>query len=65
MSARDNFTRADFAESLNELPIPGEDLESEGGRIPDCWAGRYGEWMRRNDPIAFEVAWQEEQRRRG
>jgi len=51
------MTRKDFEEYLNELGCPADDLKSNGGRVPDS-AG-YGTWMRRNDPIAFEVALQE------
>lgn len=47
------FTKAAYVQWLNELPIPREDLKSEGGRIPDN--AQYGEWLRRNDPIAFNV----------
>lgn len=42
---------------LNELGIPVLDRESNGGRIPD--AADYGTWMRDNDPIAFQVGFNE------
>ena len=51
------FTRKDLEEELNELETPFDDLKSNGGRIPD--AAKYGTWMRKNDPIAFNVAYQE------
>jgi hypothetical protein len=54
------YTRQDHAKWLNEIPVPFEDLRSNGGRIPDN--ARYGEWMRRNDPIAFNVSFQEKER---
>ena len=54
------LTRQEFAESLNELEIPFHDLKSNGGRIPDD--ARYGDWLRRNDPVAFNVAFQEARR---
>ncbi len=47
------ITKSDYTEYLNELEIPHEDLKSNGGRIPDN--ADYGDWMRRNDPIAFNV----------
>jgi hypothetical protein len=50
-------TKADYEEWLNELETPSEDLKSEGGRIPDN--AKYGSWMRRNDPIAFQVGYNE------
>lgn len=51
------MTRKDFEEFLTELGCPDDDLKSNGGRVPDhC---KYGSWLRRNDPIAFEVGYQE------
>ena len=50
-------TKEAFTEWLNELEIPFDDLKSNGGRIPDN--SRYGTWLRRNDPIAFNVAFNE------
>lgn len=51
------MTKADYEEYLNELGIPEDDKRSNGGRIPDhC---DYGGWLRRNDPIAFEVGYRE------
>ncbi len=42
-----------YEEYLNEIGTPDHDLKSNGGRIPDhC---KYGTWLRKNDPIAFEV----------
>ena len=57
-------TRKDYEEWLNELGIPDDDLKSEGGRIPD--RAKYGSWIRRNDPILFNVGyreWKEDSRR--
>ena len=50
-------TRKEYEKWLNELGTPKEDLKSEGGRIPDT--ARYGNWLRRHDPIAFNVGYQE------
>jgi hypothetical protein len=48
------WTRKWTEETLNEYEIPEYDLKSEGGRIPDgC---KYGSWLRRHDPTAFNVA---------
>jgi len=55
------YTKSDHEEWLDEIGIPNEDRASEGGRIPDH-CERYGAWMRRNDPIAFNVGFQERQR---
>lgn len=54
------MTKQEYQESLNELPIPFEDQKSNGGRIPDH--AKLGDWMRRNDPIAFQVGFQEADR---
>jgi len=42
---------------LNEIGCPDHDLKSNGGRVPDV--SKYGTWLRRNDPIAFEVGFSE------
>lgn len=54
------MTKDQFEESLNELEIPNDDLKSNGGRIPDHL--EYGTWLRRNDPIAFNVAYNDHKR---
>ena len=50
-----HYTKQDYETDLNELSTPKEDLKSSGGRIPDT--AKYGTWLRRNDPIAFEVGY--------
>jgi len=50
-------TKQNFEEWLNELEVPFDDRKSNGGRIPDY--ADYGTWLRRNDPIAFNVGFQE------
>lgn len=57
-----NNTKTDFQEYLNELGTPDHDLKSLGGRIPD--RSKYGDWLRRYDPIAFEVGFQDWKRER-
>lgn len=56
------MTRKEYEEYLNELGIPSHDLKSAGGRIPDT--AKYGRWLRRNDPVAFNVGYEEERRNR-
>jgi len=51
------ITKKDYQKFLNELGIPEHDLQSMGGRIPDC--AKYGNWLRKYDPIAFEVGYNE------
>lgn len=53
-------TKAEYTEYLNEIGTPNEDLKSNGGRIPD--RAKYGDWTRKNDPIAFNVGFQEYER---
>ena len=50
-------TKRDYEEWLNELGAPEHDLKSNGGRVPDN--SKYGSWLRRNDPIAFQVGFNE------
>lgn len=50
-------TKKEYEEWLNELEIPEHDMKMHGGRIPDN--ANYGSWLRRNDPIAFEVGFDE------
>lgn len=49
------MTKKEYEEYLNEVGIPDDDLKSAGGRIPDH--ANYGSWLRRNDPIAFQVGY--------
>ncbi len=52
MKAKTNYKK-EYEEYLNELDIPEDDKRSNGGRIPDhC---KYGTWLRRNNPIAFNA----------
>ena len=51
------LTRKEYEENLNELGTPIDDLKSNGGRIQDT--ARYGSWLRRNDPVAFNVGFNE------
>lgn len=47
------MTKADYIAQLDEIPIPEDDLKSNGGMIPDD--ALYGEWLYKNDPIAFSI----------
>jgi len=51
------MTRKDYVEWLNEVGTPRDDLKSEGGRVPDN--AKYGEWVRKHDPIAFNIGFRE------
>lgn len=48
-------TRKGYEEYLNELGIPEDDKKSNGGLIPDH--ARYGTWLRKNQPITFNVGY--------
>ena len=42
-----------YEELLNYIGVPDSDKKSNGGRIPDNV--KYGSWLRRNDPVAFNA----------
>jgi len=50
-------TKSEFVNYLNGFGIPEDDKRSNGGRISDH--AKYGTWLRKNDPIAFEVGFRE------
>jgi len=52
------FTKYAYENYLNDLGIPLVEFKSNGGRIPDGTVA-YGQWLRINDPIAFNVGFQE------
>ena len=54
------ITKHDFEKYLNEMGTPEDEKKINGGRIPD--SSNYGTWLRRNDCIAFEVAFREWER---
>ena len=56
------MTKKEYEEFLNEFQAQEKDLKSNGGRIPDSFINRYGSWLRKNDPIAFEVGYYEYKR---
>jgi hypothetical protein len=51
------MSRSEYEAYLNDFPVPDHDLRSNGGRIPDH--AKYGSWLRKNDPVAFDVEYQE------
>lgn len=53
-------TRKKFETYLNEMSTPYMDLKSNGGRVLD--SAKYGKWLRRNDPVAFNVGYKEYKR---
>ena len=55
MKTAKKINQVDYVNYLNEIGIPEEDKRSNGGRIPDH--SKYGAWLRKNDPIAFNVGY--------
>lgn len=53
------YTKAEHEEWLNELEVPSDDHPENNGRVPWSMVNRYGSWMRKHDPIAFQVSYQE------
>lgn len=51
------ITQKEYENYLNTMEIPKHDLKSNNGRIPD--KAKYGSWLRRNDPILFEIGYKE------
>lgn len=50
------ITKHDYEMYLNELGVPEEYKYRNGGRVK---SRKWGEWMRLNDPIAFQVGYNE------
>ena len=45
---------------LNEIEVPDHDHPENDGRVPWAWINEYGEWLFQNDPIAFQVYFNEQ-----
>lgn len=50
--------RSEYEAFLNELGCSDDDMAPHG-RVPASYIDRYGTWLRRNDPIAFNVGYNE------
>ena len=50
-------TKKNYIDYLNQIGTPEDDKKSNGGRIPDF--AKYGQWLYKNDPIAFNVGYNE------
>jgi len=55
------MTKKELVEWLNEVGPPAHNHPENDGRIPWRMVNRYGEWLRRKDPIAFQVLYNERQ----
>jgi len=51
--------KQDYELYLNELGTPSSDHPDNGGRVSRKMLDKYGTWLRKNDPIAFEVGYNE------
>ncbi len=55
------YTKKDAEEDLNDMGCPDRDHPENGGRVSWRMINKYGTWLRKHDPIAFEVNRQERQ----
>lgn len=53
------MSKKEFELVLNETGCPYHDHPKDGGRVPFSYVNRYGEWLRKNDPVAFDVLYNE------
>lgn len=53
------FTKKQAEETLNEIGCPDHDHPENDGRCSWRMVNRYGTWLRRHDPVAFNVFHQE------
>jgi hypothetical protein len=52
-------TRKEYEEYLNEVGIPEHEQTENEGRVPIPYEYKYGTWLRKHDPIAFNVGYNE------
>ena len=50
-------TKTDYQYFLNEIGIPEDEKQSNGGRCRDSTP--YGWWLRKHDPVAFNAGYNE------
>ena len=50
------MTEKEFEEYLNELGFPNDDHLEDVGRVSWKSVNKYGTWLRRRDPVSFNVA---------
>lgn len=51
--------KGDYEKYLNDLGTPKTDHPDHGGRVSRSMVNKYGTWLRKNDPAAFEVGYNE------
>ena len=56
------YTKEMAENELNEIGCPHHEHPETGGRVSWASVNTYGTWLRRNDPTAFEVYFQENKR---
>jgi len=54
------YTKKMAEDYLNEMGCPDHDHPENGGRVSWKMVNKYGTWLRKHDPIAFEVYYQEQ-----
>lgn len=52
------ITKAWYEQYINDVPVPESDKKSNGGEIPDH-VTKWGTWLRKNDPISFNMGYNE------
>lgn len=55
----DLLFRQKYEDFLNDLGCPHHDSPHNHGRVPYSCIDIYGTWLRLNDPIAFDVGYNE------
>jgi hypothetical protein len=53
------YTKKEYEDFLNGTPLPEHDAPENGGRVPFFMKEKYGTWLRKNDPIQFEIGYLE------
>ena len=56
------MTKKEYERDLNEIGPPDHDHPKNGGRVPWSMVDKYGTWLRKHDPIMFEVGLNERER---
>jgi hypothetical protein len=52
-------TKKEFEDYCNEFECPEHDHPENNGRVSWSMVNKYGTWLRKNDPIAFEVGYRD------
>jgi hypothetical protein len=53
------YTKAMYEKLLNDIGTPEHDHPRNGGRVSFRSLDKYGTWLRRYDPLAFDSGYQD------